>query len=107
MAKSDPEDGGPMDAVLEAAAALHRVGAIDKTTMREFEALALRPPGRFTAAEVKQLREAARVSQPVFARYLGTSESTVEKWETGAKAPGGTARRLLEVVAKHGLGVLA
>ena len=37
--------------------------------------------------QIKALRERHRVSQPVFARYLNTSESTVEKWETGAKKP--------------------
>jgi putative transcriptional regulator len=47
------------------------------------------------------------VSQPVFARYLNTSESTVEKWETGAKRPSGMALKLLAVVQKHGLNVLA
>jgi putative transcriptional regulator len=48
-----------------------------------------------------------RVSQPVFARYLNTSESTVEKWETGAKKPSGMALKLLTVVQKHGLQILA
>jgi putative transcriptional regulator len=44
---------------------------------------------------------------PVFARYLNTSESTIEKWETGAKQPSGMALKLLAVVEKHGLAVLA
>jgi len=47
------------------------------------------------------------VSQPVFARYLNTSESTVEKWETGAKKPSGAALKLLSIVQKHGLQILA
>jgi hypothetical protein len=41
------------------------------------------------------------------ARYLNTSESTVEKWETGAKKPSGMALKLLAVVQKHGLMMLA
>jgi putative transcriptional regulator len=49
----------------------------------------------------------AHVSQPVFARYLNTSESTVQKWESGSKQPSGMALKLLAVVQKHGLGVLA
>ena len=36
-----------------------------------------------------------------------TSESTVQKWETGSKQPSGMALKLLAVVQKHGLGVLA
>ena len=46
------------------------------------------------------------VSQRVFARYLNTSESTVEKWESGAKRPSPPLRKLLSVVQKHGLQVL-
>lgn len=33
-------------------------------------------------------------------------ESTVEKWETGAKRPSGMALKLLAVIEKHGLEVL-
>lgn len=46
------------------------------------------------------------MSQPVFVRYPNTSESTVEKWEMGAKKPSGMALKLLTVVRKHGLEVL-
>jgi putative transcriptional regulator len=56
--------------------------------------------------QIKKLRERLQVSQPVFARYLNTSESTIEKWETGAKQPSGMALKLLAVVQKHGLGAL-
>jgi putative transcriptional regulator len=52
-------------------------------------------------------QEGLRVSQPVFARHLNTSESTVEKWETGAKEPSGMALKLLAVVQKYGLKMLA
>jgi len=31
----------------------------------------------------------------------------VEKWETGAKKPSGMALKLLDVVKKHGIEVLA
>ncbi|HBV9392027.1 TPA: transcriptional regulator, partial [Klebsiella pneumoniae] len=44
--------------------------------------------------------------QPVFARYLNTSVSTVQKWETGAKRPSGMSLKLLSVVQKHGLKIL-
>jgi putative transcriptional regulator len=57
-------------------------------------------------SQIKQLREANGVSQPVFARYLNTSESTVEKWETGAKRPSGIALKLLTIVAAYGLQIL-
>ena len=58
-------------------------------------------------AGVKRIRESQRVSQPIFARYLNTSESTVEKWESGVKKPSGMAVKLLTIVQKHGLQMLA
>jgi putative transcriptional regulator len=94
------------EAIHSSAAMLHKVGAIDKATMRDFDARHLMP-SPFAPAEIKQLREANNVSQPVFARHLNTSESTVEKWETGAKRPSGMALKLLTVVQKHGLRILA
>ena len=86
---------------------MYRVGAIDKATMREFDESCLATPPAMGPRRIKQIRESQRVSQPVFARYLNTSESTVEKWETGAKKPSGMALKLLDVVQKHGLKVLA
>ena len=57
-------------------------------------------------AQIKLIRENQQVSQPVFARYLNTSESTVEKWEAGVKRPSGMALKLLMIVQKHGLKML-
>jgi putative transcriptional regulator len=74
--------------------------------MREFDSLCLSTPQALTPQEIKALRERHHVSQPVFARYLNTSESTVEKWETGANRPSGAALKLLAVVQKHGLDIL-
>jgi len=93
-------------AIHSAASGLHRVGVISKTTMREYDALCLDSVPEFNANEIKRIREHAHVSQPVFARYLNTSESTVQKWEAGQKKPSGMALRLLRVVQKHGLEVL-
>ncbi|MEI9425940.1 DNA-binding transcriptional regulator [Mesorhizobium sp. Cs1299R1N1] len=94
------------DAIHSSASALYKVGAIDKTTMRSFDEGCLAVPATFDPDAIKALREKNHVSQPVFARYLNTSESTVQKWETGAKRPSGLALKLLSVVEKHGLQVL-
>jgi putative transcriptional regulator len=93
-------------AIHSSASALFKVGAIDKATMRDFDETCLAVTPTIAPAEIKQLREANKVSQPVFARYLNTSESTIEKWETGAKKPSGAALKLLAVVQKHGLQIL-
>lgn len=89
------------------AQALVKVGAISKTTLREFdEACLASMPESIKPELIKKIREQNHVSQPIFARYLNTSESTVQKWETGAKSPSGMALKLLTVVQKHGLNVL-
>ena len=89
------------------ATALHKVGAIDQTTMRKFDASCLATPTGLAPKQIKAIRERVCVSQPVFARYLNTSESTVQKWEAGSKKPSGMALKLLAVVQRHGLEVLA
>ncbi len=93
-------------AVHASAKALHKVGAIDKATMRDFDEASLSAAPEFTANQIQKLRQRHHVSQPVFARYLNTSESTIEKWESGAKRPSRMALKLLAVVQKHGLEVL-
>lgn len=94
------------EAIYTAAEGLHRAGTIDKATMRSFDASCLTVPEEIAPNEIKRIREAAHVSQPVFARFLNTSESTVQKWEAGTKRPSGMALKLLSVVEKHGLKVL-
>ena len=93
-------------AIHASAAALHKVGAIDKATMRDFDERSLSTAPEFTPHQIQKLRQRHHISQPVFARYLNTSESTVEKWESGAKRPSGMALKLLAIVQKHGLEVL-
>lgn len=95
------------EAIHSAAHGLYRAGTIDKATMREFDETCLTPTAPLKPTQIKKIRLSNHVSQPVFARYLNTSPSTVQKWETGAKHPSGMALKLLNVVKKHGLDVLA
>lgn len=95
------------EAIHSSASALLNVGAIDKTTMRQFDDTCLSIPHVLEPVDIKHIREKNHVSQPVFAKYLNTSESTVQKWEAGTKRPSGMALKLLAVVEKHGLNVLA
>ncbi|WP_285419299.1 DNA-binding transcriptional regulator [Pseudomonas sp. efr-133-TYG-5] len=96
------------ESVHESANALLTVGAISKATMREFDDSCLASvPDAIPAAQIKALRERNNVSQPVFARYLNTSASTVKQWESGDKHPSGMALKLLSIVEKHGLQILA
>lgn len=94
-------------AIHSSAQALFKVGGIDKAMLRNFDESCLVAPLSFEPAQIKKIREMHNVSQPVFARFLNTTESTVQKWESGAKHPSGIALKLLAVVEKHGLKVLA
>jgi putative transcriptional regulator len=107
MMKKNTFNSDAFAAIHASAKALHKVGAIDKATMRDFDETCLTVTLEFTPRDIQKLRERNHVSQPVFARYLNTSESTIEKWETGAKRPSGMALKLLTIVQKHGLDVLA
>lgn len=82
---------------------LQDVGAISKVTMREFDGLCPPPVRDFDAAEIRQLREMLRFSQPVFALHLHTTASTIRKWEQGETRPSGPALKLLNVIADKGL----
>jgi len=96
-----------MAAIHETMQALHEVGAIDKQTMRVFDAACLTPVHILTAEKIKQIRLREHVSQPVFARYLNVSKDLVSDWERGIKKPGGPALRLLTVIQKKGLEAIA
>ena len=92
-----------IESLREDLATLHEGGAIDKVTMREFDAICPPPVRDFQAADIKRLRESLRFSQPVFALHLHTSASTIRKWEQGETHPTGPALKLLNIIADKGL----
>jgi putative transcriptional regulator len=94
------------EAIHSSVAGMYKAGTVDKATMRSFDESCLAMPDGIAPLQIKRIRESQRVSQPVFARYLNTSESTIEKWESGAKKPSGMALKLLTIVQKHGLKML-
>ena len=95
-----------LDAVPQTAKGLHKAGAMDAKTMREFDALCLPPVKEYSATQIKRLRTRNKASQAVFAAYLNTSPSTVQKWEQGQKKPNGPSLKLLNLVAQKGLEAL-
>ena len=96
-----------LDAVHETAKGLHKAGVMDQVTLHEFDRLCLPPVEPLEPEQIKHIRETSRVSQAVFARLLNTRLSTVQKWEIGQKKPTGTALKLLHLVQKRGLEVVA
>lgn len=58
-------------------------------------------PPIFTKAQVKTVRERIlKVSQPVFAKYLGVSAGAVKSWELGTNTPQGSSARLIQMAQR-------
>ncbi len=96
-----------LDTVHDTAKGLHKAGVMDTKTMHEFDALCLTPVKNLSATQIKRLRTRNNASQAVFAAYLNTSPSTVQKWEQGQKKPNGQSLKLLNLVQQKGLEALA
>jgi putative transcriptional regulator len=75
-----------------------------KLTMRDLNRA---PPAEtvapLTGDEIKQLRERAKMSQAVFAKYLHLTVDHISKLERGAKRPTGPALVLLNVIRRKGI----
>jgi len=96
-----------MASVHEMASDFYRDGSLDKKTMREFDVLCLTPVQKMTPEKIRALREREKTSQTVFAAYLNVTPSLVSKWERGEKHPQGASLKLLSLVEKKGLEVVA
>ena len=71
----------------ETAIGLNKAGVMSAQTMREFDAMCLPEIKEFTPIQITRLRRKNKASQSVFAAYLNTSSSTIQKWEQGQKKP--------------------
>lgn len=100
-------DKSILEVVHESAKDLHDAGVMDAVTMREFESLCIPPVKQYSAEQIRQIRTRNKASQAVFAAYLNTSKSTVQKWEQGAKKPNGPSLKLLDLVDRKGIEALA
>ena len=105
MAKSYRSDA--FAAVHETMEGLFKSGIVDKQTMKEFDDMCLTPVRDFTAMDIRQLREREGLSQPVFARYLNVTKGLISQWERGEKHPRGASLKLLALIEKKGLDVVA
>jgi len=99
-------DKSILETVHEGAEDLRKAGVMDEVTLREFDALCLPPVTVYSAQQIRSIRVRNKASQAVFALYLNTSKSTVQKWEQGAKKPNGPSLKLLSLVDRKGLEVL-
>jgi putative transcriptional regulator len=90
------------EVVHEGMRGLHRLGIVDKQTMREFDVRCLTPVDNLTPADIVAMREKAGVSQAVFACALNVTTDYVSKIERGAKRPTGATLKLLSLVRRKG-----
>jgi putative transcriptional regulator len=81
---------------------MHRLGFVDKQTMREFDARCLTPTDELAPADIVAMREKAGVSQAVFATALNVTADYVSKIERGTKRPTGSTLKLLSLVRRKG-----
>lgn len=54
-----------------------------------------------TISKPAQIRQKANLSQSQFARAIGISVNTLKSWEQGQRQPSGSARVLLDLLAKR------
>jgi putative transcriptional regulator len=78
----------------------------EKITMRHMGSAAPVVEATLTGPEIRALREAANLSQAVFARYLNLTTGYVSQLERGAKRPSGPALVLLDVIRRKGIGAI-
>ena len=95
-----------LDEMHESMAGLHEAGLLNTDDMRKFDAACLPAVKQYTPMQIKKIRTSSNASQPVFAKCLNTSTSTVRQWESGTKKPSGIARKMLSLVDSKGLGIL-
>lgn len=94
-------------ALHKTSAALHRIGALDKATMRDLDAFCLTEVNPLSGEEIQALRLRERVSQAVFAHHLNVRAKLVSDWECGVKRPSGPSLKLLALVRAKGLDSIA
>lgn len=87
---------------------LNAIGEVKDVSLsiNKFNKIRYPEPKHYTAKDVAKIRRSLNVSQAVFAYLLNASESTIKKWETGVKEPGGANCRLLQIIETNGAGVL-
>jgi len=91
----------------EMAKDLHEVGAIDKITLRKFDIKSLSPVPDYTAKQISLIRQKLGLSQAVFAAYLNVSDRAVKKWEQGESKPRGATLKLISIVDRKGIEIIA
>ena len=94
--------------MLELAGEMHANGTIDdasyrKITMRDVNKAEVVTLAPLTGEDIRALRERAKMSQAVFAKYLNLTVGYVSQLEREIKRPTGPALALLNVIRRKGI----
>src|SRR5882762_5383651 len=95
-------------ALLETAEGMRKSGLLDRSTYDKITLRHLGPEDTpevapITAEQIRAMRERAKMSQAVFARYLNLTVGYVSQLERGTKQPTGAALALLNVIKRKGI----
>ena len=104
---TNKKDSEMVDAILETAEGMHRIGAMDNKTYRGIigrhlgkAAIANMEP--ISGPEIRKMRLNANLSQAAFARYFNRTPGYISQLECGTKTPKGPALALLNVIKRKG-----
>ena len=100
-----PKRSSILETVHDSAKGLHKIGLINKVTMKNFDLLCLQELPDYSPKKIKLLRKKYDISQAVLAAVINTSVSTVQKWEIGNKHPSGPSLKLLNILDRKGLNI--
>ena len=111
MKSPKKKPSGLAKALLETAEGMRKaglldVGTYDKITMRHLGSKSAPKAAPMTGAQIRALRERAKMSQAVFARCLNLTVGYVSQLERGTKRPTGAALALLNIVQRKGIEVV-
>ena len=110
MAKKTAKTSRLTRELLETVHDMHESGLLteaarDKITMRHLGAsdIPAAVTAKISSVEIKAIREQAKLSQAVFARYLNVTTGYVSQLERGDKHPTGPTLVLLNVIRRKGI----
>lgn len=78
----------------------------DKKFLREKTvSIEIEPLKQYSASDIKEIRSKTRLTQSLFAKWIGVSTRTVEAWEAGRNKPSGPSSRLLGLLQSDRLSI--
>jgi putative transcriptional regulator len=98
-------------ALLATAKDMNKAGILDdvtydKITLRHLGAEGTPKVAPISPNQIRGMRERAKMSQAVFARYLNLTVGYISQLERGTKRPTGAALALLNVIRRKGIDAL-